>query len=265
MPEYNPDNNIVELNRNRTYAGRFLLHLQSVESTNSYCLEDSAILNTPGLVVMADRQTRGRGSRGRSWEAGSGRHLFASLVIHPDMDTRLITCMTVFAGLAVFRAISAIGAKNVSIKWPNDILLAEKKVCGILCESRIDSSLKAVVAGIGINISGTSSQFPGHLRKKAATLSEHGITVSRKELLETICGQLDSILQKVRTVAGLEEVLRHWEKASSSMGRKVRFKVGSNEETAIVEGLDHQGHLVVKKADGSLICIRSGRIDYVQH
>ncbi len=254
--------NIVELDGNRTYAGRFLLHLDQVESTNTLCLEKDLLLRKAGLVVLADRQTGGRGSRGRTWEAGSGRHLFCSFVIHPDVDTVFFPCMTLLAGLAVFNALESAGAGDLSIKWPNDVLIGGRKVGGILCESRITSGLKAVVKGIGINISGTADQFPAGLRSKAITLSQCGIKVSRHELLEFISRELDAVLLGAREPKGLKRIFRNWQKASSSIGKEVHFNVGNGEETGLIEGIDDLGRLLVRMPTGRLVPIQSGRVDY---
>ena len=256
------DRRITELDRNRTYAGRFLLRLDTVESTNSFCLENTSVLKTAGLVVMADRQTRGRGSRGRIWEAGSGKNLFASFVIHPDLDKALIPAMTLLTGLSVFNALESLGALNLSIKWPNDIRIGNRKVSGILCESRISRDLMAVVAGVGINVSGNSSQFPGELRAKATTLQEQGLKVSRQELVQRISQGLDRLLLAAGEAGSLKAIFRQWERASSSIGRQVVFKAEKEQETGVVKGLDPKGGLVVQKTDGSLVSISSGTISY---
>lgn len=253
---------IEDLNRNRTYAGRFLLRFKTLESTNAFCLENEFALLKAGLAVMTDSQTRGRGSKGRTWQSGIGGNLFCSLVVHPDFDVNLIPSMTIFAGLSVFRTLETLGAKNLSIKWPNDILINNRKVSGILCESRITPGFKAVVAGIGINISGTALQFSEDLRNKAATLSEHGIQASRLKLVDSISEELDRILLAAGRPRGHEEIFRKWEKASSSIGSQVTFSQGTDWETGIIEGLDNQGRLMVRKGDSTVVPILSGTVEY---
>ncbi len=255
--------NMTTLNRNRTYAGRFLLHLEKVESTNSLCLDTDALIEKAGLVVMADRQTRGRGSKGRRWDSGRGDHLFSSFVVHPGLEASSIPSMTVFAGLAVFRALDSIGAPDLSIKWPNDVLLHGKKVSGILCESRLTPEMKAVVIGIGINLNGDASQFSQPLRQKATTLSEHGIHVRRLELVDKIARELDHILCKVREKKARMAIYRQWEEASSSIGKMVKFRGDSGECRGIITGLDPKGRLLVKNwSDGRLTSVVSGSVDY---
>ena len=253
---------VENLDRNRTYAGRFLLRFKSLESTNDFCLQNEFALKKAGLAVMADSQTRGRGSKGRTWQSGTSKNLFCSLVIHPDIDGSLIPSMTILAGLSVFRALETLGAEDLSIKWPNDILIRNRKVCGILCESRITSDFTAVVAGIGVNVSGRTTQFPADLRGKAATLSECNIKTSRLELVDRISGELDQILLAAGAPGGHEKIFRKWEGASSSIGRQVRFNHGDREETGIIKGLNNQGRLIVRKTDGSVVSIVSGTVEY---
>ena len=254
---------VEDLDRNRAYAGRFLLRLGTLESTNSFCLENPSILGMPGLVVMADRQTKGRGSRGRNWESGTGRHLFSSFVIHPDVDNKFFPSMTILAGLAVFKALESIGVQGLSIKWPNDILIRNRKVSGILCESRLTPDVRAVVAGIGVNVSGSSAQFSPGIKHKAVTLFEHGIKISRIELVDRIAEELDhALLLAGKTGGGIEGLFRQWEKASSSIGKRVSFDPGTGEEHGIVMGLDAAGRLLIKKEDGRSITAASGTVDY---
>lgn len=253
---------IKNLDRNRTYAGRFLLRFRTLKSTNDFCLQNEFVLKKAGIAVMADTQTRGRGSKGRIWHSGKGKHLFCSLVIHPDINSSIIPSMPLFAGLSVFRTLAALGAKDLSIKWPNDILIKNRKVSGILCESRITSDFKAVVAGIGINVSGRISQFPEDLKGKATTLSECNIKASRLELMDKISRELDQILLAISIPYGLEKIYRRWEEVSSSIGRQIRFNRGAGEETGNIEGLDNQGGLIVKKSDGAVVSIVSGTVEY---
>ncbi len=251
---------IEDFDRNRTYAGRFLLRFASIDSTNLFCLENRSVLERAGLVVMAERQTKGRGSKGKQWEAGTGSHLFCSFVVHPRLDVNLIPSMTIFSGLAVFRILKALGAKELSIKWPNDILLANKKVCGILCESRLHQDLKAVVIGIGINISGDSSQFSTELRGKATTLSEHGIETTPMRLLAPLAQEIDSILLRAENVRERKKIFQLWEQASNSIGRQISFNDG--QDKGIIIGLDDLGRLMVQTPDGRLKGIESATVEY---
>ncbi len=260
---------IQELDRNRAYAGRFLLRFDVLESTNSFCLETTSVLKRPGLAVIANHQTGGRGSRGRTWEPGRGRHLFCSLVIHPPIQPELFPAMTLFAGLSVFRVLEDLGAGDLAIKWPNDVLIQGRKVCGILCESRNAGDARAVVVGIGINISGDHRQFPRHLWNRLTTLEEHGINISRLELMDRIAGKLDNILKTARGCNAkspdVHKIFRQWEAASSSIGREVEFQrmAGDKYTRGIIAGLDSHGRLLVRTGNGELARVLSGQVRYL--
>jgi BirA family biotin operon repressor/biotin-[acetyl-CoA-carboxylase] ligase len=216
---------------------------------------------------MADRQTRGRGSKGRSWESGRDRHLFCSLVIHARLEAEIFSAMTLFTGLSVFRALKGLGTEGLSIKWPNDILIRNRKVCGILCESRDIGPIRAVVAGIGINISGSRRQFPEHLQKNLPTLAEHGIEPGRLELLNRIAREMDGILHQILAPghgnASAASIFRQWEAASSSIGRQVEFKDGNRPAKGTIIGIDDHGRLLVMTDRGTPSTVLSGSVHYL--
>ncbi len=247
---------------NARFVGREFLHLDSVDSTNSYCLADPDIMSRSGLVVYADRQLSGRGRMGRHWSQGRGGHLFASFVIHPALPADLVPSITLCAGLAVYQALSGFGCKGLSLKWPNDVLISGRKVCGILCESRIVAEKITVVAGIGINISGSVYQFPSELRACVTTLEANGIHVDRDSLLEGVTLWFDRMLVDLHSVSRRTALFRQWEQVSSSLGRMVRFKDGEQEKTGVVHGLDDSGRLMVRDADGWLVTVVSGEVRY---
>ncbi len=247
------------------FVGRQFLHLESVDSTNSFCLADPDIMSRPGLVVYADRQLSGRGRMGRHWSQGRGGHLFASFVIHPVLPADLVASITLCAGLAVYQALSDIDCNCLSLKWPNDVLINGRKVCGILCESRIFSEKITVVAGVGVNISGDICQFPAELKHVVTTLEANGIRVDRDSLLEGVTRWFDSMLVELHSVSGRTGLFRQWEQVSSSLGRMVRFRQGGREKAGTVYGLDELGRLVVRDADGRLITVVSGEVEYVHH
>ncbi len=247
---------------NARFVGRQFLHLESVDSTNSFCLADPDIMLRPGLVVYADRQLSGRGRMNRHWSQGRGGHLFASFVIHPALPADLAPSITLCAGLAVHQTLSGLGCKGLSLKWPNDVLINGRKVCGILCESRILSEKITVVAGIGINISGDVYQFPPELRSRVTTLEANGIRVDRDSLLEGVTLWFDRMLVDLHSVSRRTALFRQWEHISSSLGRMVRFKEGEQEKTGTVHGLDDFGRLMVRDVDGRLMTVVSGEVGY---
>lgn len=247
----------------RRFAGLHLLHLESVDSTNSYVLSRPDLLLKAGLVVYADHQTSGRGRMGRRWFLGSRGNLAASLVIQPDLPKDYLSCMTLLVGLGVYEALSTLGLEGLSIKWPNDILIADKKVCGILCETSGAAGLQAIVAGIGLNIRGDRDDFPPEVRGRLTTLESHGVRPSRKEMLELLLDHVDRVLC-LASEGHVDMLLDKWERCSSSIGRRVRFSQDGNTHVATIAGLGPHGDLRVRLAgSASLVTVVSGEVEYL--
>ncbi len=237
-------------------SGHEVIHLDEVESTNSWLLAQEDLLARDGLVVAADRQTRGRGKGGRVWEQGAGGNLFASVVVHAYFLSENLSTLTLLVGLSVARALIGLHAPAVHLKWPNDVFVMGKKVCGILCESREIGHGRVVVAGIGVNIAGQIDQFPPDLRQKAGTLEAlTGRPLDRWKVLDGVLRELDAIREEVER-HGLVSLLCEWERHSSSLGAEVVFDGGVGR----VVGLDPSGRLLVELPDGQIRTVVSGSI-----
>ncbi|PCI27124.1 MAG: biotin--[acetyl-CoA-carboxylase] ligase, partial [SAR324 cluster bacterium] len=124
----------------RCLVGKELILFESIDSTNTWLLNQDELLPEKGLVICSKRQTAGRGTHQRKWDGGNQDHLYCSLLIHPQLDPKYLPATTLLVGLGVYKAMAAFGLKDLSIKWPNDLLIAGKKVCGILCEVKFLSS-----------------------------------------------------------------------------------------------------------------------------
>ncbi len=255
--------NRIRSGKDRPFAGRSFIFLEQVDSTNSYILRNQELLNTPGLVVYAGRQSSGRGRSGRQWFSRLDGNLYASIVVHPRLPQSLLTSMTLLAGYSVFETIGEFGIEGLSIKWPNDILVHERKICGILCESRpiCDQDLVAVVVGIGLNIRGRPENFPAPLCHVVTTLEAEGIRADREEILNRIVSKFDQILEEVHT-KGPNRIFDAWQRASSSIGRPVWFEHNGRLNEGWIKGLDGKGALLVSTKDGSIIKVISGEVRY---
>lgn len=239
--------------RDRSHAGRSLLFLEEVDSTNSYCLRHPELLGTPGLVVAARNQRAGRGSKGRSWLSGAGGHLFCSFVLHPELDTNILPCMSLFCGLAVRRALIALGLsqEKIRLKWPNDVMVARRKAAGILCElswlgdGSSHGKRPVVVAGIGVNIKGGADQFPEEVRPFVTTLEEAGLETTSEILLEYISSSLDQLLGEIYET-GPAHAFEEWNRHCLDRGARVVVHADGNSTEGRLLGLDDQGRLVIE-------------------
>lgn len=239
-----------------------MLHLNEVDSTNTFLLRDEALLGQDGLVVCADRQTSGRGRMERSWSSGAfdKKHLFFSIVLHIRPFLRhSISSITLIFGLAVYRALSRLGISRHLIKWPNDILVSGRKLCGILCEGRSFGEMYVAVVGIGMNIEGDQGQFGPELYNKVTTLEMvSGVRIKRDAVLHTLLDEIDKIMIEAEQ-NGLNSLFREWEVSSGIVGKSVLFKYNEKIMSGIITGLDNSGRLVIDTVMGQISLV-SGEI-----
>ncbi len=242
------------------------MRLETVDSTNSFVLARDDLMRRAGLVVYADKQTAGRGRFGRRWFGGRG-NLFASMVIHPVSSGFPVWSMPVLVGVALYDAVFDLldkvgNSSGLSIKWPNDLLFDNRKLAGILCESRQIDGRTVVVAGTGVNIKGDYAGFPEGLREVTVALSEAGIHVERECLLDLLLDHMDAVISRAHN--GLkDEVFEKWCHISSSIGRKVRFEQEGREFYGRISGLDSRGGLVVSTSSGEDVVVLSGEVVYM--
>ena len=215
--------------------------------------DDAFAIGVPGLAIFAEHQTAGRGRRGDAWVSPQGTNLLFSLLLHPATPSETWTRLPHLAGLAVCHAIASQfpGLSPARLKWPNDVYLAEKKLAGILVESRSTLGRAAVVVGIGVNVNGLESEFPERLRPLATTLREHtGHVIDRNDLAAAILAEwaalypaeLDGDFSRIR-----EELrARSW-----LLGRSIAIRQGQREITGTAADVGPEGELVVELSDGT--------------
>jgi len=212
-------------------VGQRLVMLDAVDSTNSYVLDRWS----DGLVVVAEEQRAGRGTHGRSWDSQSGLGLWFSIGLTGPGEG-----LTFAAALAVRDAFSE--RCETRVKWPNDILIGERKVCGILVEQRNDR----VALGIGINVHHKRTDFPAELAESAGSLvSETGKDWSRAEVLRNILTRLDAKVSLLRE-GGLESVWHDWHEACDLIDREIAW----GHSQGVVREIGLSGELIVDTANG---------------
>ena len=165
--------------------------LAETESTNDVAREWALAGAPEGAVVAAARQTRGRGRRERRWESPPGTGLYASFILRPGWLAKKAPHLAILGGMAAFRALEKAGVKNLRVKWPNDILAAGRKICGVLVEPRIGQDrIEFAVVGIGINVGQAADGFPPELREIATSCRIEGVAISVDHLLEFLVESL---------------------------------------------------------------------------
>jgi BirA family biotin operon repressor/biotin-[acetyl-CoA-carboxylase] ligase len=242
------------------FAGK-LQHFMSVTSTNTLLLEAAAASEPEGTVYVADEQTAGRGRGGHAWHSAPGDGLYISALVHPALLLRDALWLSLTAGVAAHRAICETGGVGVDIRWPNDLLLGEKKLGGILVETSAASgpgaALHYAVIGIGINVN--HATFPTELSALATSLRlVTGRGVSRQALLVALLRALDHELTLLETNS--PDLLTRFSALSSWVrGKRVRVPEQGG-YTGRTAGLDERGFLLVDCDDGVRRTVLSGGV-----
>jgi BirA family biotin operon repressor/biotin-[acetyl-CoA-carboxylase] ligase len=229
---------------------RRVLFFNRIGSTNDVALARAAGGDAEGDVVIADEQTAGRGRRGHRWHSPPGSGLYVSIVLRPSRektgDTRATSLVTLAAGVALAEAVEATTALRADIKWPNDLLVGRRKLCGILAESAAGDS-GCVVLGYGLNINATA--WPPGLDRVTSIESELGRAVDRAALCaETIV----AVARRYRDLSAgrFDAILDAWRSRSpSSRGTRVEWDTPAGPQTGMTDGIDDQGALLVRMAD----------------
>ncbi len=233
MPSQSPYTPIVSNPPGTRIVGREVRTFDEIDSTNTYVLEHGF----EGLAVVADRQTMGRGRLGRTWFSAPGLGLWCTVALEGDARGLVFA-----AALAVRDAIAPRCA--LTIKWPNDLLLDKRKVCGILIEQRGER----IALGIGLNVHHKAEDFPEELRAKAGSLEMlAGGEWDRAELLRGILTHLDQWVILLRW-GGHDAVRREWAQACNLVGRRIRC----GESEGVVAGIDDIGALEVDSPGGRI-------------
>ena len=244
---------------NTRYIGKNLYIYNEVSSTNTIAqfLSQNGIGN--GSVVVAEKQTAGRGRSGKSWESPLGG-VWLSVILTPDVDYSKIPLMTLATGVAVAKALERIGVENPEIKWPNDIMINGKKVCGILTEGVTNfNSLKNVIIGVGIDANLSIEDFPKELQAKTTSLEiELERKINENLLIKIFLEELEQTIELFNSEA-YEEILREWRKRSYTIGKIVEVKKPHKKPyDGYAIGISKEGALIVEKSDGSLEKVISG-------
>ena len=237
-----------------------LFHFPSLTSTNAYLKSLATVGEPEGLIVLADEQTAGTGRLNRTWHSPHGG-LYFSLLVRPmsivASDTPLIT-LTV--GIAVVKVLHSALGLEAKLKWPNDVLLDNRKVAGILVESAfIGNDVEYAVIGIGINANVTTSDFPKSLRTSVTSLQEkRQQPIDLPRLFEYLVGQLEFWYLKLRD-KGFKSIEPHYRRLCTTLGKQVTFDFEGKQVTGLAKGLNPDGSLIIQTAEGHQI-IRSGDV-----
>jgi BirA family transcriptional regulator, biotin operon repressor / biotin---[acetyl-CoA-carboxylase] ligase len=239
--------------------GKPLLEFDSLPSTNDLAREMAAKGAAEGTTLLAREQTAGRGRLGREWASAAGQGLYTSIILRPRVQAKRFSITTLASAVAVAETLMTGFNAPADIKWPNDVMLSNRKVCGILMETATEADLiEYAILGIGVNLGQT--EFPDEIRDHATSLLiETGRQVAPEEFLSPMLERLDCWYRAAIESPGL--CLTAWERLSSyARGCRVRVMSSGPEFEGITMGLTDTGALVVVLPDGERREVISGEV-----
>lgn len=225
-------------------------YFPSIPSTNTYA-KSIAWDSAEGTVIITDEQTQGRGRRGRNWHSPANQNIYLSLLLKPEIPIQQVPLFTQMAAAAVWEALSP-ELPKLEIKWPNDLMVNNKKICGILTEMSGEmNALHYLVIGIGINVNTTAEDFPDELKPIASSLRlETGHPLSRQKLAARILEQLANHYKTVLDTGSFETALSVCRAHSNLLGEKINIHHRDGIEAAQAMEIDADGFLVVETDKG---------------
>jgi BirA family biotin operon repressor/biotin-[acetyl-CoA-carboxylase] ligase len=225
--------------------GKRVFHLETTESTNSYAASILADGIHEGTVVMAEEQTAGRGRSGRIWSSEKGKNLTFSIILRPKVPPASIGVISLYAALAVAEAIRDITGKPAHCKWPNDVLIDGRKLCGILSETSIEGGmLTSVIVGIGLNVNQT--EFPPAIQPAPTSLRlAAGKSFDRVGVLSSVLDRLEKRYADLQSQR-FAEIIRAWESMAAMMGSEIRVATHDGVLEGVARGIAEDGGLIVR-------------------
>jgi BirA family biotin operon repressor/biotin-[acetyl-CoA-carboxylase] ligase len=237
-----------------------ILRFDSLPSTNFEAARRATEGAAEGLCVVAGEQTAGRGRLQRQWASPKGAGLYFSIILRPSFEQSAWPLLTLMAAVAVHDSLRDSCGLETDIKWPNDVLANDKKLCGILAETVETSRGRAVVVGIGINL--TKHSFPAEFAGIATSVEvAAGQNPELEVVLAALVSSLVSYYQTLKQPGGPEEILREWA-ARSTYGEGKRIRVVESNATLVgtTRGLESDGALRVETDDGKMRIVRAGDV-----
>lgn len=249
----------LESRMNTRWAGHPVVYYDALPSTNLQAKLDAENGAEEGTLIVADMQTAGRGRKGRAWSSPGGTNVYFTLILKPDYAAETASGVTLAMGIAAAEGIRQTCGVKAEIKWPNDIVVGGRKVCGILAEMSVEREfVHYIVIGVGINVG--IQEFPAEIAETAASLNrESGRQVSRSQLIVNVMKVFEEVYEVFRKdgMSGL------WERYNSMLvnkDREVRVLDPEGEFQGISRGINEKGELLVEREDGKLVEVYAGEV-----
>lgn len=250
-----------EINKgiNTLYIGRPTEVLESVDSTNEEIKRRAKQGAEQGLTIVSDEQISGKGRLGRAWKSPKGTSIYESILLYPELPPSQVPCITLAAGLALCSAINKIADCDARIKWPNDIIIGNKKLCGILTEMTIeDNAVAFAVVGMGINVN--NREFPEEIRQKATSLYiEKNKSFNRNEIIIKLAECFETIYNEF-IIGGFETLKEEYKSCCATIGRRISAQRQNETICGIAVDIASDGGLIVETDSGEKKYISTGEV-----
>ncbi|PWU68660.1 biotin--[acetyl-CoA-carboxylase] ligase [Gracilibacillus dipsosauri] len=245
------------------WVGQKVYFQEEMDSTQDYAHRLARKNAEHGTVVITNKQKKGRGRMNRSWESNHPEGIWISILLRPDTPPHHASQMTLFTAVSIVESLRLITNADIQIKWPNDLYLNGKKICGILTEMQAElDQIDYLIIGFGINVNQTLATFPEDLKNKSTSLSiETGKEWNRKELIQIILENFEDHYHHYLE-NGFHHTKQKWMNYAYKLNEKVEVKTPKSHYSATIQGINDEGALIVKKENQQLETIYSAEIHW---
>ena len=240
------------------WAGKTVHFARETDSTNLWIKRLAKEGAPEGTLALAEFQSAGRGRLGRSWEVPEGTSVMMSILLRPKFEPQYAPTLTLVMGMAVAKAVKNLGF-DVSIKWPNDVVVSHKKICGILTEMGVrDGKIDYAVIGVGINVN--IKEFPEEMADKATSLYlESGKEFDRSQIPGLVMEAFEEYYEKFAAACDLSGLKEEYESILANYNQPVRVLAKEPYE-GVARGITDGGELLVEKTDGTIVAVSAGEV-----
>jgi len=248
--------------KTRVFGKKQIVYFNETDSTNTRA-KDLAIKGAPeGTLVVSEKQTKGRGRKGRNWFSPSRGGIYTSLILRPRIPPNEAPKMTLLTAVAVAETLHSLTQLKANIKWPNDILINGKKIAGILTEISTEmDAIDYIVVGLGMNVN--TYNFPDDIHEKATSIFiETGKHFPRVKLIREYI-QWHEKYYEIFKKSGFEPILKRWKELSNIIGRKIMVEMIDKKYIGEVQDIDSDGILILKDNSGKYHRISSGDVTFM--
>lgn len=241
-------------------AGQSLFFFERLDSTNNKAKQLAEEGVVDGSLIVAEEQYSGKGRRGKMWTSPKGSGVWMSLVLRPEILPDRASMLTLVAALAVIKGVKTVTGLDGDIKWPNDIVLNKKKICGILTEMNTESDyINYVIVGIGINVN--MLEFPEEIKATATSLALEGKrAVKRSLLVNEVMKAWEQYYDAYLKTADMSQLIEEYNAHLVNRGREVTVLATNGSYQGISHGINTMGELLVERADKTVEAVVSGEV-----